>query len=112
VAQQVATRFTKWEFSEKEAYVASRFTQLNMMLIQSLIADEALRKTNLTFDAANPTNFAQQEAEIVGAMRAYEHLLLLATETEAPVASEENKPADISRIATSAQPQTQNPKGS
>lgn len=92
----VATRFTQWEFTNAELFAASRFSQLQLMLIQSLIADAAIRKNNLTFDPQNAVNFAQQEAEATGEISAYEHLLMLATELTPPEASESEAKADIS----------------
>lgn len=106
MAKQVPNRFTEWELTEKEAYVATRFTQLNLMLIQTLIAQTANRKVNLKYDAKDPIAFAQQEAEITGELEAYEHLLMLATETQVPEASSENAAADVSRTPSS-QPQAQ-----
>lgn len=91
----VATRFTKWEFTNAELYAASRFSQLQLMLIQSLVADAAIRKNNLTYDPANSVNFAQQEAEATGEISAYEYLLMLATDSQAPEASEAEAKAEI-----------------
>lgn len=97
MAKQVPTRFTEWEFTTKEAYVATRFTELNLMLIQTLIAQAAVRRTNLHYDPKEPEKFMQQEAEITGEIGAYEHLLTLFSDSVAPVADKQDEKADISK---------------
>lgn len=99
----IPTAFTEWEFTQKEAYAATRFSELNLMLIQSLAAKAAQRRLNVKFDPLNPTLFAQEEAELQGEIGAYQHLLLLATETEVPEAQYEQEKADISKPANQPQ---------
>lgn len=106
--RQIPNRFHEWEFDKKEAYIATRFSQFNLALIQTLIAQAAIRRTNLNYDPTNHLNFIQQEAEIKGEIGALEHLLMLATETTAPDATEEAAPADVSK--TAPQPLETKPK--
>lgn len=92
----VVNRFTQWEFTNAELYAATRFSELQLMLIQSLAADAAVRKTNTRFDPTNPTAFAQEEAEIQGELGAYEHLISMHADLEAPEATVEQAKAEIS----------------
>lgn len=103
----VPTAFTEWEFTQKEAYAATRFSELNLMLIQSLIANAAQRRLNIKFNPMNPTLFAQEEAELQGEIGAYQHLLMLATETEVPEAQYEQEKAVIIAAAKVSQPPSQ-----
>lgn len=96
----VPSRFTLFEFTEDELYAASRFNSLQLMLFQSLIAKAALKKINLKFDASDPVVFAQQEAELTSEIEAYEHLLMLATEMEAPAKENADKPADVNNLTS------------
>lgn len=90
----VPTRFTKFEFSEKEYFVATRFTEMNLMLIQTMLAEAAEELTNLKIDLLEETTdkesavllFAQRQAELIGKIGAYENLILLSTDTKEPVA--------------------------
>lgn len=100
----VPTRFTKFDFTQEEFYAATRFTQVQLMLLQTLIADAAVRKTNLKFDPQDTVNFAQQEAEITGEIGAYEHLFLLATEMEMP---EAQAAAELAEVTAKSQPNPQ-----
>lgn len=90
MAHPIANRFTEFEFNQLEFYAATRFSELNLMLLQTLVAQTALEKVNLTIDP-NDAKCIQREAELQGTMRAYEHLLLLATETEVPLAPQEQE---------------------
>lgn len=107
---QVPTQFTAWEFTQAELYAATRFSQLQLMLIQTLIAQAAQRKVNLKYDPSDPLSFAQQEAEATGEISAYEWLMLLHTNTEVPSVEEEGTKADVSNPNVTAIPQSQ-PKG-
>lgn len=111
MAKQIPTRFTEWEFTEKEKYIATRFSEFNLMLFQTLIAQEAAKRLNLAYDPAKPLDFLQQEAEIKGAIGAYEHLLLLATDTTVPAGVDEKGIADLSRVSSTTQSQS-NPTSS
>jgi hypothetical protein len=89
-----ATRFTAFEFTDDEMFAATRFSQLSLMLIQSLAADAIENKAQLKIDlqsgkplAEANIEFMQREAELSGEIGAYEHLLLLAAETVVPQTS-------------------------
>lgn len=71
----IQNRFTQYELTPLEIQVASRFNDLQQKLIQNLIAEAALEKVSLTFNPANPLQFAQQEAELHGKMEILEYLL-------------------------------------
>lgn len=90
MAHIIPNRFTEFEFNQLEFYAATRFSELSLMLIQTLIAKAALEKVNLTIDP-NDAKCIQREAELQGTLYAYEHLLFLATETEAPSAPQEQE---------------------
>jgi hypothetical protein len=86
--QPKVTRFTSFEFSPEELYAATRFSQMNLMLIQTLAADVLEEKTRLKIDlksnkplAEANIEFMQQEAALQGRIEAYEHLLMLPNET-------------------------------
>lgn len=103
----VPTRFTEYEFSQAEFYTATRFSPLNLMLIQTLLSQDAQEKNNLKVDLSIPgktreqavDEFLQREAELQGSMRAYEHLLSLFRETEAPQSEQSEQKADIPKPA-------------
>lgn len=103
----VATRFTKFEFTHDELYAATRFSSLQIMLIQSLIADNAIEKNALKVDLSDGKSaeeammeFAQREAECTGAIGALEHLLMLVNETDPPTPETADSAADVSKPAT------------
>jgi len=85
------TKFTAFEFTPEEFYGATRFTQLNLMLIQTLAADVINDRADLIIDLKSGKSwqeaqieFLQREAALKGQGEAYEHLLLLANETQLP----------------------------
>lgn len=100
----IATRFTSYEFTAAELYSATRYSDLTVMLIQTLIATAALRRTNITFDPADTINFAQQEAEIKGEIGILEHLLTLMVDTLPPEVETSQQQVDVSKPATQTQP--------
>lgn len=102
--KQVVTRFTAYEFTQAEVFSATRFSDLSVMLIQTLIAEAAIRRTNLHYDSANPTNFLQQEAEIAGEIGILEHLLTLMLDTPAPEKETAQEKADVAKPATQPVP--------
>lgn len=87
-----ANKFTAFEFTQEELFAATRFTQLNLMLIQTLIAEAMEERSELAIDLSPPgetlesanIKFLQREAAIKGKQDALEHLLMLATQTELP----------------------------
>lgn len=98
---------TEFEFSEMELYQATRFSELNKMLIQTLMAQEAKRKLDLKVELDKYSKeqavsvFVQQEAEIQGNIRAFGWLLWLAENTEAPQPETEAQKAEITKPASS-----------
>lgn len=100
--------YTEYEFNRLEFYAATRLNDLNKMLIQTLLARDATDKAALTVDPTNVSLFIQREAELQGAIRAYQHLLFLAENTPVPEASEQNEAAEVSSSPKSQdQPRTQ-----
>jgi hypothetical protein len=104
----IPNRFTEFELTNEELYIATRFNQLQLALIQSLLSQAAQRKTILKVDLTNElitkdeaiTRFVQQEAELQGEIGVYEHLLTLHRDTEAPKAEEAQKEASIQKPQT------------
>jgi len=78
------THLTAYEFTPEEYYAATRFTELNLMLFQTLAADALASKVNLKIDLKEDTlmeanaKYMQQEAELTGMKEAFEQLLYLA----------------------------------
>jgi hypothetical protein len=92
----LVNRFTEYEFDKLEFYAATRFTDLNKMLLQTLLAKDAVEKNQLLVDPKDPYAFIQREAELQGSIRAYEYLLWLADNTPVPEAREQKEVAEIS----------------
>lgn len=87
-----ATKFTAFDFTQEEFYAATRLSQLNLMLIQNLAAEAVEAKAALKIDLTSgkshqeaAVQFIQQEAELQGQIGAYEHLLMLASDTKLEV---------------------------
>lgn len=99
----VATPFTKFEFTNEEFFAATRFSETQLMLIQTLLADAAIRRINLK---VNPSDLSslQEEAEVKGEIGAYQHLLNLFTDTPMPEASEAQKQADVTGSSSKSDP--------
>lgn len=104
MAKMIPSRFTEFEFTAKELFIATRFSELQLMLIQTLVAQAANKKLNLTYDSKDPLLFAQQEAEAQGEMGAYEYLLSLHTDTVAPPAEEEQQVATVAKPGNTTPP--------
>jgi hypothetical protein len=94
---QIPNKFTSWEFTTEEFYGATRFTQMNLMLFQTLAADAATRLVNLKRDYKDKEGSLQEEAALKGEMETYEYLIMLFTDTEVPVAGTEKQAAPIFR---------------
>lgn len=101
--QPVSNAFTEFEFTTAEWYEATRFNTLQLMLIQTLLAKAATKRINVAIDPDNKTSL-QEEAALKGEMGAFEYLLTLFSDTEAPAVEDENKPAATTIAATSIQP--------
>lgn len=92
--KQVTNQFTEFEFTQAEMYAATRFSDLQLMLIQTLIARDARQRVNLKIDP-NDLRSLQEEAGLKGSIGAYEYLIYLATETPAPSAETGNQSAEL-----------------
>lgn len=79
--------FTEFTFTQEELFAATRFSTLQLMLIQTLASRAAQDRLEIMYDPVNPVKFAQQEAESKGEIGAYNNLLMLYNNTEAPVAA-------------------------
>lgn len=86
MAKQVDSTFTKFDLSEEEVIVATNLPSLTLMFLQTMLANAAEKKINLTFDPTNPLVFAQQEAELTGEIGVLRTLL----DTAADSASRSN----------------------
>lgn len=101
----ISNAFTEFEFTQTEWYAATRFSDLQLMLLQTLLARAASRRLNVNVTPDDKRSL-QEEAEIKGEMSAYTDLMTMFTDTEAPAVEDENKPA-----ATTAMPASIQPKG-
>lgn len=84
-----ATSITAFEFTEDEYYAATRFSELSLMLIQTLAANVLEERLTLKIDLTKPLaeanfTFMQQEAALKGQQDAFNQLLVLARETKLP----------------------------
>jgi hypothetical protein len=78
----INTSFTKHELSEGEYNSSVILSAMQKIGIQNLIADTAEEKINLAFDPNNPTNFAQQEADLAGKLTILRYILDLSEAAE------------------------------
>lgn len=67
--------FTSWKLTFEEYKAGKTFNNLQMYVIQNLIAEAALEKVSLTFDPANPSAFIQREAELQGQISILQYLI-------------------------------------
>jgi hypothetical protein len=81
--KQVPNQFTEFEFTTAELYAATRFSDLQLMLIQTLAARDAKQRLSINIDPTNLQSL-QEEAALKGSIGAYEYLLALARDTESP----------------------------
>lgn len=84
-----ATSIIAFEFTPEEYYAATRFTEMNLMLIQTLAANVLEERLSLQIDLSKPLAeanaiFMQQEAALKGQQEAYNQLLMLARDTNLP----------------------------
>ncbi len=85
----ITNTFSEFEFTTEEFYQATRFSQLSLHLIQTLLAQTAAQRLSLKVDTKDPTEWIQAEAALKGTMEAYENLLDLFATTEAPQSAAE-----------------------
>lgn len=98
----ISNAFTEFEFTKAEWYAATRFTSTQLMLFQTLLARAATRRVNMNISPDDKKSI-QEEAEIKGEMGAYEGLLSMFSDAEAPEVEDENKPetqTEVSNIST------------
>lgn len=65
-------------------YVATRFTDLQIMLLQSLLSQSAQKRLKIKIDTNNLQASLQEEAAIAGEISTYEYLLSLYTDIPNP----------------------------
>lgn len=92
----VANKFTSYEFTQAELFAATRFSDLQLMLIQTLIAKDAEQRVNMKI-TPNDLASLQEEAALKGSIEAMEYLLYLAAETPNPTAEESGQTADVDK---------------
>lgn len=88
-----STNLTAYEFTDMEFYAATRLSELNLMLLQDLIAEKSAEKARLIVELKEAPNsqeaiirFIQREAELTGEIGAYMHLVDLFANTQQPTA--------------------------
>lgn len=96
----ISNAFTEFEFTQAEWYAATRFNEMQLMLFQTMLARAATRRVNINITPDDKRSL-QEEAEIKGEMGAYESMLAMYTDTEAPVPEDENKPVASTTVAQS-----------
>lgn len=99
----ISNAFTEFEFTQAEWYAATRFSDIQLMLFQTMLARAASRRLNVNITPDDKRSL-QEEAEIKGEMGAYESLMSMHTDTEAPATEDENKPAATTAVLSSIQP--------
>lgn len=92
--KQIANQFTEFEFTNAEMFAATRFSELQLMLLQTLIARDARTRVNLLVKP-NDLSSLQEEAALKGSITAMEYLLHLATETPNPTAEESGQTSQL-----------------
>ena len=75
MATLIQNEFASFELTDKEALQGSLLTTVQMQVIQNQLANAAMEKIHLEYDASNPTAFIQQEASLKGQLDAYNFLL-------------------------------------
>jgi len=95
--KQVSNQFTEFEFTQAEMYAATRFSELQLMLIQTLVARDAKQRISINI---RPNDLAsiQEEAALKGSINAMEYLLSLYTDITMPSAEESGKQADLPEV--------------
>lgn len=105
----IYNQFTQFEFSNEELFAATRLTQLQLMLLQSLIANCADHRLAIKhrLGDGNQEALAEEICER-GSQEAYEYLFMLATTLEAPAAGTEKEKANLTQQQSnnSANPET------
>lgn len=91
----VSNRFTEFEFTNEELYGASRFTQLQLMLLQSLSAKAASNRLGLVVDPDKISSFLQAEAALKGEQDAYDYLMVLSETVEPPTPGEAQQKSSV-----------------
>lgn len=75
MAIPAVTRFTAWILTPEELKAGSILNDAQIKVLQNQLAEIASEKVSLTYDASNPLEFAQREAELQGQMGIIEYLL-------------------------------------
>lgn len=68
-------RFSSFSLTEEELRTGSIFTEFQKCVIQNILSDFAIEKTNLLYDPEHPLVFVQREAELQGKIIILQHLL-------------------------------------
>jgi uncharacterized protein YceH (UPF0502 family) len=91
---QISNQFTEFEFTNAEMFAATRFSELQMMLFQTLLARDARTRVNLHV-RPNDLSSLQEEAALKGSISMLEYLIYLATETPNPSAEDSGQPSQL-----------------
>lgn len=75
MATQIQNSFTQFQLTDEEFLAGRLLSTTQVQVIQNLRADKALQRLSINFDPTNPIFFAQQEAEISGAIAVLTQLL-------------------------------------
>jgi len=92
--KQITNHFTEFEFTQAEMYAATRFSELQLMLFQTLLARDAKQRIAIN---VRPNDLAsiQEEAALKGSIGAMEYLISLYTDISMPSAEDSGKQTDL-----------------
>lgn len=66
MATQLINQFSQFELTEAEQLAGQHLSISQLQVLQNLLADISIEKTNLTYDAHNHQGWLQSEAELTG----------------------------------------------
>ncbi len=75
--KQGKSLFTTWELSDEDEIQGSILSDLNIMVLQNMIATFAESKLAIKYNPMEPLIYAQEEAEITGQIGILQHLLVI-----------------------------------
>jgi len=80
MAHPLPTTLTRFHLNNEELASGQTLTTNNLYMIQNLIADAAEEKLALKYDALNPIEFAQREAELQGQIGILKYIVEMASQ--------------------------------
>lgn len=67
--------FVSYNLNAEQIAEGSKLTELQLACIQNMLADYAMQKLALAYDAENPTRFIQAEADLAGRIIVLQNLI-------------------------------------